>query len=300
MNQPQTLPTSVNFHLWKPCNERCTYCYAAFDDDSLLQSVRTGVSEDDACSIVAALRAAGVEKITFVGGEPTLCPYMPRLLQFSRALGFVVMLVTNGKRLRRVLAEAPGSLDWVGLSVDSSVEETQAKLGRGKGRYVADSMELFDLLREAGIRAKLNTVVTRLNWQEDMSRFILRTRPERWKIFQVLPVDGQNNGRVDPLLVTREQFEAFVERHRWLSSHGVMLAAESNDDMTGSYAMIDPTGRFFDNSAGRHTYSRPILDVGVSAAFNDVTFDRARFEGRGGVYAWSDSVVTPLTVSARQ
>ncbi len=299
MNQPHTLPTSVNLHLWKRCNERCLYCYATFDDDPLLQSVRTGLPESDARRILSALRAEGVEKITFVGGEPTLCPYLPRLLQFARQLGFVVMLVTNGKRLRRVLAEAPGCIDWVGLSVDSAVEATQALLGRGHGSYVDESIELFDLLREAGIRTKLNTVVTSLNCEDDMSAYVLRTRPDRWKIFQVLPVQGQNDGRIEPLLITREQFDAFVERHRWLTAHGIVLAAESNDDMTGSYAMIDPAGRFFDNSAGRHTYSRRILEVGVASAFNEVKFDRARFTARGGVYDWGGPPVTPLTVSAR-
>ena len=38
---------------------------------------------------------------------------------------------------------------------------------------------------------------------------------------------------------------------------------ESNELMRGSYVMVDPAGRFFDNVEGGHTYSRPILEVGV-------------------------------------
>lgn len=56
--------------------------------------------------------------------------------------------------------------------------------------------------------------------------------------------------------------------------------------MRGSYAMIDPLGRFFSNASGRHTYSEPILRVGVRAAFAQVSFSSAAFEARGGRYAW--------------
>ncbi|MBL9141806.1 MAG: viperin family antiviral radical SAM protein, partial [Phycisphaerae bacterium] len=201
-----SLPPAVNFHLWKPCNLRCTYCFATFHDDARLQAVKGGASESDCLLILDQLRAAGVEKINFVGGEPTLCPHLPSLLEHSRALGLVVSIVSNGARLAAVLDKAPGCVDWVGLSVDSADEVIQAALGRGRG-YVAKSLATFALLHQLGIRCKLNTVVTSLNWQEDMTNFVLQARPERWKVFQVLPVAGQNDGKVEPLLITPTQFE---------------------------------------------------------------------------------------------
>lgn len=291
------IPPAVNFHLWKPCNLRCRFCYAVFDDDASLQAVRTGLDEADARRIIELLRPAGVEKITFVGGEPTLCPHLPALLRQARDLGFVNTLVTNGKRLRRVLDTARGCVDWVGLSVDSADESTQAALGRGGGDHVARSIEHFRLLHHLGIRVKLNTVVTSLNWREDMTAFVLKARPERWKVFQVLSIEGQNTGKVEPLLITAEQFSSFVERHGGLKGHGITIADESNDDMTGSYAMIDPLGRFFSNVCGRYVYSSPILEVSVTAAFRAVTFDAARFDARGGRYDWGAPPI-PLTVSA--
>lgn len=292
------LPPAVNFHLWKPCNLRCTFCYAAFNDDPALRNIRGGIDETDARRIVELIRSEGVEKLTFVGGEPTLCPYLSGLLRRSRELGFVNTLVTNGARLQRLLDSVPDCIDWVGLSVDSAVEATQAELGRGSGDHVAKSVQHFRRLRERGIRVKLNTVVTSLNWQEDMTDFVQRVRPERWKVFQVLPIDGQNTGRVEPLLITPDQFQAFVDRHRGLVSEGTTVAAESNEDMTGSYAMIDPLGRFFSNVGGRYNYSPPILDIGVAAAFKAIAFDPARFDARGGRYDWGATRVQ-LTVSAR-
>jgi radical S-adenosyl methionine domain-containing protein 2 len=290
------LPPAVNFHLWKPCNLNCTFCYATFDDDASLRVVRGGLTEHEARGVIKAIREAGAEKLTFVGGEPTLCPHLPALLRLARDLGFVNALVTNGARLDHVLHAAPGCVDWVGLSVDSASEATQAALGRGRGDHVARAVEHFQRLHELGIRVKLNTVVTALNWSEDMSDFVLRVQPERWKVFQVLPVEGQNSGRVEPLLITGNQFRDFVDRHRAIEANGLTIAAESNDDMTGSYAMIDPLGRFFSNVGGRHVYSLPILQVGVDCAFKGVQFDAARFAARGGRYDWGEPRV-PLSIS---
>lgn len=56
--------------------------------------------------------------------------------------------------------------------------------------------------------------------------------------------------------------------------------------MRGSYAMVDPAGRFYDNIDGPHHYSRPLLEVGVDAAWADVGFFMARFEERGGRYSF--------------
>ena len=68
---------------------------------------------------------------------------------------------------------------------------------------------------------------------------------------QVLPIEGQNDGSVDSLLISTAEFEGWVERHRAAlarlaaggGTEAVQLVAESNEAMQGSYAMLDATGR---------------------------------------------------------
>ena len=119
-----------------------------------------------------------------------------------------------------------------------------------------------------------------------MSGLVRRMRPERWKVFQVFPITGQNDGKVEELLISREQFQAFVQRHAHLRDEGLAPVVEDNDAMRGSYVMVDPLGRFFGNATGRHVYGEPILEVGVEAALAEVGFEPAKFEARGGRYAW--------------
>ena len=132
----------------------------------------------------------------------------------------------------------------------------------------------------------MNTVVSALNCNEDLSPLLLALRPERWKALQVLRVQGQNDAEFDGLRISGAQFARYLDRHQHLAEHGIVVVPEDNDAMTGTYAMVDPAGRFFDNTLGRHRYSAPILQVGLRAAWEEIAFSISRFEARGGVYSW--------------
>jgi radical S-adenosyl methionine domain-containing protein 2 len=117
-----------------------------------------------------------------------------------------------------------------------------------------------------------------------MNAFIDSSGIARWKILQIMAVTGQNDQHIDYLSVSREKFDTFVQRHQAISLAGIRVVPEAVDSIRGSYAMIDPTGRFFDSALGGHRYSRPILKAGISAAFAEVSFDHDLFISRGGSY----------------
>jgi radical S-adenosyl methionine domain-containing protein 2 len=280
------VPIAVNFHLWPKCNLRCTFCYAGFPE------ARKVLEVDDAKALITALCEAGTEKITFVGGEPTLHPHLAQLVRHAHGLGLTTCVVTNGARLPKLLDDCAGQLDWVGLSVDSGLESVQAKLGRGAGDHIGNSIAHADELRRRAIRIKLNTVVTALNWQEDMSELVRLIRPDRWKAFQVLEIQGENEGKVGPLLISADQYAQFVARHQHLAAEGLGLVPEDNDAMRGSYVMINPQGQFFTNEHGRYVVSKPILAVGVEQALASVRWRQDKFVARGGLYDWQGGKVT--------
>ena len=87
-------------------------------------------------------------------------------------------------------------------------------------------------------------------------------------------------------VISPEDFDEYVQSARSVEPSGIKVVAESNDLMTGSYAMVDPAGRFFDNTGGKHVYSRPIIEVGTDAAFQEVVVDTGKFIARGGLYDW--------------
>lgn len=282
----QHAPTA-NYHLLQACNMTCGFCFATFLDIPVLPRPE----REDALATVDALCTAGFRKINFAGGEPTLLPWLSQLIQRARSHGAITSIVTNGSRISADwLDSLDGSLDIAALSIDSVDAGTQRKIGRverGRGKEPlseARYLELVEMILGRNIRLKVNTVVNRFNCAEDLRPFILAVRPERWKILQALPVEGQNDARIAEMAVTAGEFQQYLERNRTVEDSGIVVVPESNELMTGSYVMVDPRGRFFDDTKGRHTYSRPILEVGVAEALDDVVVDVGRFSERGGIY----------------
>jgi len=269
---------------------RCRFCFAGFKD------IRTILPEghltrQEALIVVTLLADAGFQKITFAGGEPLLCPWLPDLVRTAKTEGMTTSIVTNASLLTdEILLQLRPHLDWLALSIDSLNQRTLETIGRTTAGRALPADRYIDRCHQivaAGIRLKVNTVVTRANWLEDLSEFIVLVRPLRWKIMQALPIHDQNSGAIDALLVTPAQFYSFIDRHRHVGAHGVTLVPESNDDMTGSYAMIDPAGRFYDNVNGTYTYSGPILVLGVHRAIAEVRINAQKFLARGGRYDWN-------------
>ncbi|TNY35885.1 viperin family antiviral radical SAM protein [Thermomonospora catenispora] len=288
-DSPQVPVETVNFHLWQPCNMSCRFCFAAFRDVRRTVLPEGHLPRRDAELVVTLLAEAGFRKLTFAGGEPLLCPWLVDLVTLAHRLGMVTSVVTNGSLLdEAMLQRLRGVLDWIAVSVDSARPRTLRALGRataGRVMTPAEYLTLCRRIRELGFRLKVNTVVTARNWREDMVDFIIAARPERWKVFQVLPVAGQNSGKVEPLLVTPRQFADFVSRNLRVESAGIRLIPEDNDVMPGSYAALDPAGRFFDSVDPRgYTYSEPILKVGVHRAISQVRISREKFLARDGLY----------------
>lgn len=288
-----TLPEVVNYHLNRSCNFRCRGCYATFSEDPSVRGVM--LPRKQMFDVVSAVAEAPLpdgrpaRKLTLAGGEPTLCPWLPELIGHARALGLVTMLVTNGTRCDRPYLETLAPvLDWITLSIDSLDEATNRAIGRKDSRgRVLDADRYAEILAHAsdlGIRTKINTVVNRLNCRENLAGFLRESGIDRWKILQVMPVEGQNDDHIDALTISRDEFDAFVERHRSVGEAGIRVVPEPVTSIRGSYCMIDPQGRFFDSSAGHHTYSRPILEAGIENAFAEVSFDAGLFDRRGGSY----------------
>lgn len=281
---------SANYHLWKPCNMKCGFCFATFQDIQRDILPKGHLDQENSISVVESLALAGFRKINFAGGEPTLCPWLPDLINRARELDLTTSLVTNGSCINAEwLDRVHGSLDWVALSIDSVDPNTLLRIGRttrSGPMSEQDYLDAIGVLGEYGVRLKINTVVTRANLHENITDFIIEAHPERWKLLQVLPVEGQNDRTVNSYLISAGEFDHYVQNSRRVEEYGIRVVPEGNDLMTGSYVMVDPAGRFFDNVAGSHTYSRPILDVGVEGALKDVSVDAAKFLARDGLYDW--------------
>ncbi|MEZ9921201.1 viperin family antiviral radical SAM protein [Vibrio breoganii] len=280
----------INWHITEACNYNCTYCFAKWEKPNELHGSLAAIEKllDKLANYFIygnpkIKRVLGYQsvRLNFAGGEPMMLgSTLSTALVMAKQKGFKTSIITNGSYLLKGRFKlVPDTLDLVGISFDSQHNSVRKELGRidRKGHsFNVDELHLavqYLLHTQKGLKTKINTVVNALNCEEDFFPLISRLSLDKWKVLQVMPT-----GRTD-LLITHEQFSSFVQRH---SNKGLPISAESNKTMTESYLMIDPNGRFYQNSKGvlDYRYSERITDVGVETALNQISFNYNRFKSR--------------------
>lgn len=271
---------TISFHVVKPCNMGCKFCYATFEDFT----VSNQMSYEHACTILVKLAQAGVEKVTFAGGEPMLWKHISDAIRFAKVhLGMTTSIITNGAMIKEQwLIDMQSSLDWIGISVDSTDWRINTMIGRTHKGMPLDYYMLIDLIHKYNYKLKINTVVNAYNYNESLNGFISYANPSRWKVFQALRIEGQNDKQWNEISISKSAFKHFLDIHK----HQTALVPEDNEAMTGSYLLIDPLGRMFENTQGTHTYSDSLINNSVEHCLNQIQLNRDTFISRGGIYKW--------------
>jgi radical S-adenosyl methionine domain-containing protein 2 len=246
------------------------------------------------------LKAHGMEKINFSGGEPflhkkklgQLVRYCKEELQLDS-----VSIVSNGSLIDRKWMEEFGPyLDILAISCDSFDAEVLRSFGRctksGKTDHISQTKQVRDWCVEFQVVFKMNTVVNAKNVHEDMIEFVRLLEPKRWKVFQALLLEGENVGEnvtsrdSSGLTISDDAFQAYIERHRADPTVAKVIVPESNVQMKDSYLILDEYMRLLNCTAGGKIPGRSIFEAGVAGALDEAGHDSAMFYERGGEYEW--------------
>lgn len=280
----------VNWHLTEACNYTCKYCFSKWEKDGVRELITDKekvvalmdqfiLMRDDLNSFDPQIKFDAF-RLNLVGGETFLYKKkIDHIIQYALKNNIRLSAITNGSLFDQRLIEQIGqSFCSIGVSVDSLDHQTNSLIGRAVKGVQLDLVLLHQQIEQIrtinpNIDVKINTVVNSYNHLEDLSEFILKIKPNKWKIFKMLPSVTTETA------VTDDEYYAFLDRHQHLNE---IISAENNDEMINSYLMVDPLGRFFENGygKGKYVYSRVLGEVGYLEAMNDVQFDRQKFLNR--------------------
>ena len=205
-----------------------------------------------------------VRRFNLAGGEPLASPYVQGLIDAIHDHGYDASVITNGLLLNQEFITCNiGKLSMIGISVDGVNAKDHKAIGRVNARGESMTGERFvgtaQMIREAGMRLKVNTVVNALNKNKDFGEVLRAAMPDRWKVFRMLLLKGMNDDAAD-LAVTDDEYRAFVTRHRAFNP-----VVEDSGDIRSSYIVVNPDGKLIDNSSG----SSATTDSLVGSRFRD-------------------------------
>ena len=89
-----------NLLLTENCNRRCKYCFAqgkiTFNDPGELNRSRSFLSLDDLETVISFFKRSSLRQVGLLGGEPTLHPDFPFIIDRFLKEGFKIKLFSNG------------------------------------------------------------------------------------------------------------------------------------------------------------------------------------------------------------
>jgi radical SAM protein with 4Fe4S-binding SPASM domain len=117
------------------CNLECIHCYA---DSSPQIPLTQGMSYERWVDVLREGFALGCRKVQFIGGEPTLYPYLLHLISDARVIGYEFLEVyTNGTLLRDEMLEVFRDHNvCLAFSVYGPQAKVHDEITRRKGSYL--------------------------------------------------------------------------------------------------------------------------------------------------------------------
>ena len=115
------------------CNFRCLYC---MPQEGLQWLPRDQIlTYEEIAEVVRQLAPLGLRRLRITGGEPTIRPNLPALLEMLRAVPQIedIALSTNGVRMDLARALRDAGLDRVNMSADSLRPDRIASIARRGG-----------------------------------------------------------------------------------------------------------------------------------------------------------------------
>jgi len=152
--------SDLNF-LWievtHKCNLQCVHCYA---DSKPTLPLAGMMSYEDWQKILREGFEMGCRAVQFIGGEPTLCPSLPRLVADARSVGYdFVEVYTNGTKINSAMLDSfSESRVALAFSVYAHCAEIHDGITGQKGSF-EKTIENIKLAVQRGFSIRVGVIV---------------------------------------------------------------------------------------------------------------------------------------------
>lgn len=247
-NENAFYPLHATFEIIETCNFSCDHCYYSSSPDK-----KGRISLEDAIVIMDKLKANGVKIIELTGGECTIHPNFPEILDYASKNFNMVAIITNGYQIGKSerIAEAVYSKGNVVVQVSiDGIEETH-DIFRKHTNAFKEAVKAVKVLREHGIIIRIGSSINAANQHQVLDLFKLGKSlgVQRHAFSPVAPIGRGCNVTSSPGVQTQQLYDKI--------NHA--LAPFADDPILNSQAdipeMADTSDRPKNCGAGWRTFA---------------------------------------------
>ena len=227
----------VCWNITARCNQGCKYCHRFLDPKDL--------TIDENKQILNNLISSKVNNITWTGGEALLVDGLPELLSISHKNGIKNKLITNGKLLtKETIDNIHMYLDNITLSIDSTSNKTNEKIGRGANHYetikaILDYLEY----KKYDLKLCVNIVVSKLNLDDikELISFLNNYNIYRIRVFKFMPLRENAVVNMKTFDISDKEYESVVT---YINNNSKCKRVETRvtNDMMKKYILVLANG----------------------------------------------------------
>lgn len=182
--------------LTRICNQKCIFCHdrenqggGVLSSSEILDDLKKG--RDKQCT-----------RVVLSGGEPTLHPKLPQIIEKAKSLGYDhVQIISNGRMFfyedfARKLKMA--GLDEVTLSLHSHLKRPFEQISQVKGSYHQAMKGLVNVLKN-GFIVSVDIVINKINYKtlEDTLKFFIALGVSEFDLLHLIPFGDAWKNRKD-------------------------------------------------------------------------------------------------------
>lgn len=244
-NIDYSYPFRLNWLVENKCNLDCIYCYAS-------DKIDIKNNNENIYRTVEAINNLHVLNIGLTGGEPTLNPYLERIIElFSSKCAIVLDTNATTDVFLKISNTLKKANVLVRISIDSVNEEINKKIRPSKNKKI-NSFEMIDknidVLINNDIYPLIHTVITNLNkdYLDDIAKYLIKKKIKIWHLYSVNYSDKCKD-IYNTIKVDKQEMKEIYQRLKTLYSDKIKITLESksNDFSQCAIGLIDAKGRFF-------------------------------------------------------
>lgn len=210
------------------CQMRCSYC---MPENQTFPKQNEYLSYEEIVNLTKDLKEiANIKKIRLTGGEPLLRSHLYLLVQELKQIGFEdIGLTTNGILLEEQLSDlVKAGLTNVNISLDSLNEARFYQMARISpiSKSFEKVLKSIDAALSAGLKVKLNTVLTTDNFSEAISLLTFAQEKKIFLRFLELMSLGEANQIHQQQYVSFDELMTVIQNH-FGKTRGIQVAKDS-------------------------------------------------------------------------
>ena len=177
------------------CNQNCIFCCEG-DQNRQKEKTTKEIKED-----LIRAKKNNVQRVLFMGGEPSVRPDIIELVRYSKNLGFEeIFLITNGRmfsyeKFTKEIIEA--GMNHILFSIEGHNSELHDKLTRTPGSFNQLIKGIRNVKNYGKVVVGTNTVITKINYKylPEIANKITELLTPPWDYFEFIFVNPFGNAQ---------------------------------------------------------------------------------------------------------